>query len=65
MKIVIDKRGDVTNGDVIKAMFPDAEIFIDETFKNCKYVLVWFKDSKVSHDFNWNWWNSPYKECEE
>ena len=42
-----------TNGDIIKAMFP--EVFVT----NCKLV------DKVGYfNFDVDWWNAPYKENE-
>lgn len=45
-----------TNGDVIKAMFPDAEI---EKWNEYSTVRVWFgtEDTKFTMD----WWNTLYK----
>jgi len=55
----------VTNGDVIKAMFPNAEVYVQE-WKDFKSIVVWFENAQVSHDFTWKWWNAPYKaESEE
>ena len=47
---MIDKRGAVTNGDVIKAVFPN-QLVIHEDCNGDKYIVK----SK-------DWWNSPYKE---
>ena len=50
----------LTNGEVIKALFPKAEIYVDE-WKGLKSVVVWFEDAKVPHTFVYEWWNAPYK----
>ena len=50
-----------TNGDVIKAMFPDAEVtdhFISGTIGKIIYVrLVEYQEMRVQED----WWNALYK----
>lgn len=56
MQIVIDKRGIVTNGDVIKAMFSD----VDVKERNNGYE-VYFGVGTAIQFFNRKWWNAPYK----
>lgn len=56
IQIMIDKRGAVTNGDVIKAIFPSVEV----KEKNNGYE-VYFGVGTAIQFFNHQWWNSPYK----
>lgn len=43
----------MTNGEVIKALFPQY------TYMG---VCVFDKNENIIlHDINWNWWNSPYE----
>lgn len=62
---LIDKRGAVTNGDVIKTVFPSAEI--DEN--KYTYVVCVKLPYHTQYDtgllFDKDWWNSPYKECDK
>ena len=56
----------VTNGDVIKAMFPDAEITFFTTLSGTHTVAVDFEDNTLDlfycpHTFNLDWWNSRYQ----
>lgn len=46
-----------TNGDVIKAVFPNAS----RTAENDNYVYIENLDSYIPQKFFSNWWNSPYK----
>lgn len=63
IQIMIDKRGAVTNGDVIKALFPNIRI-ID--MPGVEVVQVVNEENDIfwgeSRNFHYNWWNSPYKE---
>ena len=43
-----------TNGDVIKAMFPDAEIHIDGNYVFIHHMGFWIKCII-------RWWNAPYQ----
>ena len=54
-----------TNGDMIKAMFPDAEITeIRGTFEsNLLGYRTWLGGR--SQDFLLDWWNEPFKRGEE
>lgn len=56
IQIMIDKRGTVTNGDVIKVMFQD----VDVKEKNNGYE-VYFGVGTAIQFFNYKWWNAPYK----
>lgn len=47
---------DATNGDIIKAMFPNVEV----KEKNNGYE-VYFGIGTCIQFFNYKWWNSPYK----
>ena len=61
--ISVEKRGTVTNGDVIKAMFPNIRI-ID--MPDVEVVQVVNEENDIfwgeSRNFHYTWWNSPYKE---
>lgn len=55
-----------TNGDIIKAMFPNAEITeIRGSFDKDKLLgyRTWL--SGRSQDYLLDWWNAPYKRGEE
>ena len=55
LRINIPKRGQkVTNGDVIKAVFPKAEVI-----EKRAVVMVGISRMIV---FDLDWWNAPYKE---
>lgn len=81
IQIMIDKRGVVTNGDVLQAVFPSAEVkeeTIRDTIAN-KDIIVGYEVFLYTHkprkkgDFGFGtrqhfekeWWNSPYKEEQE
>ena len=51
-----ESEGAVTNGDVIKAMFPDVEV----KERNNGYQ-VYFGIGTAIQYFNHMWWNAPYK----
>lgn len=56
LTIHFSKRDKVTNGDMIKALFP--ELKINETNKG--FVLIQSETENISV---WNyWWYAPYKE---
>lgn len=55
----IEGNGTLTNGDVIKAIFPSVEV----KEKNNGYE-VYFGVGTAIQFFNHQWWNSPYKECD-
>lgn len=55
-----------TNGDMIKAMFPYA--CFEEYEDECRYIVIMRADGKASivrSDFEWDWWNAPYKGGQE
>ena len=47
-----------TNGDVIKAMFPDFE------YVEREYLII-VKDGFYQKEFSIEWWNAPYKRGDE
>lgn len=49
-----------TNGDMIKAVFPNG----NEEYRGGLISYHMPKDNCV-YEFLTDWWNSPYKECEE
>ena len=54
-----------TNGDVIKAMFPDAEIEEISTSLNGIIVQIIVRVDRevvLNCTFKLKWWNAPYKE---
>lgn len=57
---------DKTNGDVIKAMFPNIRI-ID--MPDVEVVQVVNEENDIfwgeSRNFHYTWWNSPYKEKQD
>ena len=54
-----------TNGDVIKAMYPNAKLIYHEQSELVdSYVTVSLKDCDVYQDYPWYWWNAPYKGVE-
>lgn len=57
IQIMIDKRGVVTNGDVIKAMFLNV--------RRWGTVLLNDNEGVLFTNINLEWWNKPYKESEE
>ena len=55
----------LTNGDMIKAMFPDAEIKeIRGTFEGNNLLGYRTYLGGRSQDFLLDWWNAPFKRCE-
>lgn len=58
IQIMIDKRGSVTNGDVIRASFPNISIV------NVFGGDIWFKVDNSYLQCSESWWDSPYKECD-
>ena len=52
--------GNVTNGDVIKALFPDARVD-DYDYDEDPVIDVYGMDDTEYITFRKNWWNSPYK----
>lgn len=54
--LFLSKRGCVTNGDVIKAMFPHHDIEVNEQ-KN--YVYIFYDSFYTAYPLRW--WLEPYK----
>lgn len=52
----VEIAGNLTNGDMIKAMFPSVEV----KEKNNGYE-VYFGIGTAIQYFNYQWWNAPYK----
>jgi hypothetical protein len=54
-----------TNGDVIKAMFPDSQIDYHEEYKKSElvdeYVTVFPENCDTCQDYSYDWWNEEYK----
>ena len=56
--IVIGKNA--TNGDIIKALFPNSEYFEEEFNVIVRSYIHWYeRDTDVIFDYGW--WYSPYK----
>ena len=55
----------ITNGDVIKIMFPDIE-FTDMAFTVHAVTKITSNgvNGNISYDFRKDWWNAPYKKGE-
>lgn len=52
---------DATNGDIIKAMFPDAQIdYHEESDFVDGHVTVFPKDCDTCQDYSIDYWNAPY-----
>lgn len=49
-----------TNGDMIKAMFPNVEVDNAEVELGGKYITLWLNKNKWE-DIDYDWWNEPYK----
>ena len=54
-----------TNGDMIKAMFPNADITINEIWGTNGTVFVIFDNSNRVISLDLKWWNSPYRKEQE
>ena len=52
-----------TNGDIIKAMFPNAKTW-EIIVVNITYVCVAFEGMIEIKKFTLDWWNAPYKKGE-
>ena len=46
----------MTNGDVIKAMFPNSQLH-----KESDYIYLTIQNGVYLEDRDSNWWNAPYK----
>lgn len=58
----VEIAGNLTNGDVIKAVFPNASIHYhkaDELVDD--YVSVNIIGCDIQQDYSAEWWNAPYK----
>lgn len=54
--------GNLTNGDMIKAMFPDAQIdYHEKSDLVDDYVTVFIKDCDTCQDYSLDWWNAPHR----
>ena len=54
---------DATNGEVIKAMFPNAEYDYHEKSELVDaHVTVFINDCDTYQDYSMDWWNAKYKE---
>jgi hypothetical protein len=52
-----------TNGDMIKAMFPDAQInYHEKTDLVDGHVTVFLKGCDTCQDYSLDWWNAPYRQ---
>ena len=56
----VEITGEITNGDVIKSIFPHYDIEIDE---HKGYVRIFYEDFYTIYPMRW--WNAPFKEVEE
>ena len=63
--ITVLLKGKATNGDVIKAMFPDYVFILDEFYNSDMEVM---EKEMITENadirFDLNWWNEPYKKGE-
>ncbi len=60
----VEIAGNLTNGDMIKAMFPNAETWVeyDSSGDVMRFDIA---ENSTLECFNLEWWNAPYKESEE
>ena len=64
----IDVPDNVTNGDIVKTLFPDIEVKIDRIYPSYeKGVICTLKDDVPINTitFTLEWWDAPYKENKE
>lgn len=70
MQIVIDIPNNATNGDMIKAMFPNAKYQHIIKLSGVNYMMIYGINGLYDNQGNWcdrevsfndDWWNSPYK----
>ena len=55
-----------TNGDMIKAMFPNAQIdYHEKSDLVDDYVTVFIKGCDTCQDYSYDWWNAPYEGGED
>ena len=50
-----------TNGDVIKALFPNADISFRTEYRNYEVVYVRTDEFGASWKIRAEWWNEPYR----
>ena len=63
--LITTSTKNLTNGDVIKAMFPDVEIEENPAHKKCGSFYLTFNGNTCTMVTDYNWWNAPYKRGEE
>lgn len=75
--LILDKEpaafDGMTNGEVIKAIFPSdttetIETLVDGSFStnsNTRQVIVYPMENGLAHAFRAEWWNAPYKGASE
>lgn len=56
---IIEIPDNATNGDMIKALFPNAEYWDSTEFENEERIN--FEDNDCLECLNLDWWNAPYK----
>lgn len=62
LKYAIPIPEGATNGDMIKAMFPNAQIdYHEKSDLVDDYVTVFIKGCDTCQDYSYGWWNAPYK----
>ena len=54
-----------TNGDMIKALFPNLEYAIEEELENATMFVFTQSECAFYTSFDLNWWNAPYKRGNE
>lgn len=60
-RLEIEKDGDVlTNGDVIKATFPQGHYEVEGT-----YVITQLTEDSIWVNYDYEWWNAPYRKCKK
>lgn len=63
--LVIKNNPCPTNGDMIKTMFPNAQIdYHEKSDLVDRYVTVFPKHCDTCQDYSLEWWNAPYEEEE-
>ena len=56
--------GEVTNGDMLRAVFPNVEIEENPVKKKCGCFYLKFKGNTCTMVTDYNWWNAPYEQKE-
>ena len=61
IKVLESKTNEMTNGDIIKAMFPNAHKsnYVESYMDFTDYVDVYFGDYFIKVPLDW--WNAPYQ----